>query len=175
MYELSIQLIFIILVKQFSMNFLEIILPWLKVKWNTFRHSKKTDGEKVKLERWEEDYDLEPVDSLTLFNEYLELTIQFGFISLFVTAFPLAPLLALINNIIEIRLDAKKFLKYRQRMIAAPAWSIGPWEDFMVLIANLSIVTNAFVIAITSTTIPKYVYSMQQMGGSYNMTGFVEY
>lgn len=36
--------------------------------------------------------------------------IQFSFVTLFVCAFPLAPLLALVNNLIEIRLDAKKFI-----------------------------------------------------------------
>ena len=38
----------------------------------------------------------------------LELAIQYGFITLFVAAFPLAPLFALINNAVEIRLDAIK-------------------------------------------------------------------
>ena len=34
--------------------------------------------------------------------------IQFGFITLFVTAFPLAPLFALLNNVFEIHIDAIK-------------------------------------------------------------------
>ena len=45
---------------------------------------------------------------LGLLDEYLELAIQYGFITLFVAAFPLAPLFALINNVFEIRLDAIK-------------------------------------------------------------------
>ena len=47
-------------------------------------------------------------DRLGLLDEYLELAIQYGFITLFVSAFPLAPLCALINNLFEIRLDARK-------------------------------------------------------------------
>ncbi|EPY87859.1 hypothetical protein CB1_000216025 [Camelus ferus] len=35
--------------------------------------------------------------------------IQFGFVTLFVASFPLAPVFALLNNVIEVRLDAKKF------------------------------------------------------------------
>ena len=39
---------------------------------------------------------------MTLFEEYLEMMIQYGFVTLFVSAFPLAPLLALLNNIWEV-------------------------------------------------------------------------
>ena len=47
---------------------------------------------------------------LGLLNEYLELAIQYGFITLFVAAFPIAPLFALLNNALEIRLDAIKVI-----------------------------------------------------------------
>jgi hypothetical protein len=43
-------------------------------------------------------------------DDYMEKWIQFGLITMFVPAFPLAPLFALINNIIEIRIDAYKTL-----------------------------------------------------------------
>ena len=57
---------------------------------------------------------LAPLLSLGLFQEYLQMIVQFGFITLFITAFPLAPLFALLNNILEIRTDAEKFiLNYR--------------------------------------------------------------
>ena len=36
--------------------------------------------------------------------------IQYGFITIFVSAFPLAPLFALLNNVFELRVDAKKLL-----------------------------------------------------------------
>ncbi len=51
--------------------------------------------------------------------------IQFGFVSLFVASFPLAPLFALLNNIIEIRLDAKKFVTELRRPDAVRAKDIG--------------------------------------------------
>lgn len=52
-------------------------------------------------------------------------------VTLFVASFPLAPLFALLNNIIEIRLDAKKYVTEVRRPIAAKAKDIGrcpmPW------------------------------------------------
>lgn len=55
----------------------------------------------------------------------LSAVIQFGFVSLFVASFPLAPLFALLNNVIEIRLDAKKFVTELRRPVAARAKDIG--------------------------------------------------
>ena len=51
--------------------------------------------------------------------------IQYGFITLFVAAFPLGPFFALINNLLEIRLDAYKFVVVFQRPMAARAQDIG--------------------------------------------------
>lgn len=71
-----------------------------------------------KLPQWEEDYLLESWDENSLFYEYLKLIIQFGFITIFVVAFPLAPLFALISNVFEIRLDAQKMLTSYKRPVA---------------------------------------------------------
>lgn len=56
---------------------------------------------------------------------YAPAVIQFGFVSLFVASFPLAPLFALLNNVIEIRLDAKKFVTELRRPDAVRAKDIG--------------------------------------------------
>lgn len=48
--------------------------------------------------------------------------------TLFVASFPLAPLFALLNNIIEIRLDAKKFVTELRRPVAARAKDIGGYS-----------------------------------------------
>lgn len=46
--------------------------------------------------------------------DYAELAVQFGYITLFVVAFPLAPFLALANNYVEFRSDAFKLLTQMQ-------------------------------------------------------------
>ena len=51
--------------------------------------------------------------------------LQFGFITLFVVAFPLGPFFAWFNNLIEIRVDSYKFVTKLQRPPALPAQDIG--------------------------------------------------
>ena len=66
-----------------------------------------------------------------LFYEYLEMVIQYGFITIFVSAFPLAPLFALLNNVFELRLDAKKLLVLHRRPVAHRVRDIGVWLKIM--------------------------------------------
>lgn len=68
--------------------------------------------------------------------------IQFGFVTLFVASFPLAPLLALVNNILEIRVDAWKLTTQYRRLVPEKTRDIGAWQPIMQGIAILAVVTN---------------------------------
>ena len=103
--ELAQQLAVIMVGKQCINNAQEIIIPKLKAWW----HQKKLDEGGEVESQIESDYRL--VGNEGLFQEYLEMVLQFGFITIFVAAFPLAPLFALLNNWVEIRLDAQKFVR----------------------------------------------------------------
>ncbi|GCC34269.1 hypothetical protein chiPu_0012742 [Chiloscyllium punctatum] len=85
-------------------------------------------------------------------------TIQYGFTTIFVAAFPLAPLLAFLNNLFEIRLDAKKMIWLLRRPIPRKAKDIGIWLDILEVIGVLAIIGNGLVISITSDFIPRQVY-----------------
>lgn len=54
--------------------------------------------------------------------------IQFGYVVLFSSAFPLAAMCALINNIIEIRSDALKLCTSLQRPFGLRVENIGQWQ-----------------------------------------------
>ncbi|XP_078663139.1 anoctamin-1-like isoform X3 [Branchiostoma floridae x Branchiostoma belcheri] len=141
--------------------FLPKILVWLNFRWLIQAMAGKTEEERKKtgLSRWELDYLHVDIGPRGLFFEYLEMVIQFGFVSLFVAAFPLAPLLALINNILEIRLDAQKFVCSLRRPMVGRAADIGVWYYILEAISTISVCTNAFVIAFTSEFIPRLVYT----------------
>lgn len=80
--------------------------------------------------------------TLSLIVSLVISVIQFGFITLFVASFPLAPLLALFNNIVEIRVDAWKFTTQFRRPVASKARNIGAWQEILNGVAILSVVTN---------------------------------
>uniref|UniRef100_A0A8C1QJK6 Anoctamin n=1 Tax=Cyprinus carpio TaxID=7962 RepID=A0A8C1QJK6_CYPCA len=103
-------------------------------------------------------YSLIKTDRFSLFNEFLEMVIQFSFTTIFVAAFPLAPLLALLNNIIEIRLDAIKMVSLERRLVPMKANDIGVWTDVLEAIGVLAVIANGLVIGISSDFIPRLVY-----------------
>uniref|UniRef100_A0AAR2L920 Anoctamin n=1 Tax=Pygocentrus nattereri TaxID=42514 RepID=A0AAR2L920_PYGNA len=174
--ELCIQLSITMLGKQLIQNNLfEIGIPKLKklIRYIKSKRSAFQEEEREKkLQRYETDFFLEPFAGLT--PEYMEMIIQFGFVTLFVASFPLAPLFALLNNIIEIRLDAKKFVAELRRPVAARAKDIGIWYNILRGVAKIAVIVNAFVISFTSDFIPRLVYQyMFSPDGS--MHGFVNH
>ncbi|TNN01044.1 hypothetical protein fugu_012290 [Takifugu bimaculatus] len=168
--ELCIQLSITMLGKQLIQNNLfEIGIPKLK-KLLRYIQSKQgavpEEERQKKLQRYETDHFLEP--------RHHVLVIQFGFVTLFVASFPLAPLFALLNNIIEIRLDAKKFVTELRRPVGARAKDIGIWYNILRGVAKVAVIINAFVISFTSDFIPRmvYQYKYSQEG---SMHGFVNH
>ncbi|NWW06800.1 ANO6 protein, partial [Oreocharis arfaki] len=174
--ELTTQLAIIVGGKAIWNNIQEVLLPLIKNLIG--RYSAAARSEKV-VPRWEHDYHLQPIGKLGLFYEYLEMVIQFGFVTLFVASFPLAPLLALINNMLEIRLDAWKLTTQFRRMVPQKAQDIGAWQPILQGIAILAVVTNAMIIAFTSDMIPRLVYywsfSVPPYGShsSHTMKGYI--
>ncbi|PNJ38922.1 ANO1 isoform 6, partial [Pongo abelii] len=175
--ELCIQLSIIMLGKQLIQNNLfEIGIPKMKkfIRYLKLKRQSPPDHEECvkRKQRYEVDYNLEPFAGLT--PEYMEMIIQFGFVTLFVASFPLAPLFALLNNIIEIRLDAKKFVTELRRPVAVRAKDIGIWYNILRGIGKLAVIINAFVISFTSDFIPRLVYLyMYSKNGT--MHGFVNH
>ncbi len=66
--------------------------------------------------------------------------------TLFVAAFPLAPLFALINNILEIRLDAYKFVVATRRPMPARARDLGVWLSILDGVSKIAVLTNVSIL-----------------------------
>jgi hypothetical protein len=66
------------------------------------------------------------------------LAIQYGYVTLFVSAFPLAPFLSLFSNIVEIRTDGWKLLHAYRRAVPLGAEDIGTWFAIFQVSSNIS-------------------------------------
>ncbi|XP_048339356.1 anoctamin-9 [Sphaerodactylus townsendi] len=164
--DLFIQMAIIMTLKQTLNHLEEYLLPWIKYQCRKLcakskNHSKIHTAELAQdkcKEDWLWNYQLNEVNLFSLFNEYLEMMIQYSFTTIFVAAFPLAPLLAFINNLIEIRYDAIKMMTLQRRMVPRKAKDIGIWLQVLEAIGILAVIANGLVISITSDFIPMQVY-----------------
>ncbi|XP_065300565.1 anoctamin-5-like [Dermacentor albipictus] len=177
LYEVTVQLAIVMVGKQVVNNIREFTQLRLTNRWRSWQRGHVTRGggaHSGPLARWEEDYVLAEWSVLSLFDEYLEMVIQFGFVTLFVAAFPLAPLFALLNNIVEIRLDAYKYTSQMRRPLAERVPNIGAWQVILKGVSTFAVICNAFQIAYTSDFIPRLVYRVAY-SGDFSMRGFVNF
>nr|CAI5828394.1 unnamed protein product [Callosobruchus analis] len=100
---------------------------------------------------YEQQYLQPPTEEYFLVDEYMNLVIQYGFVVFFVAGFPLAPALALVGNLFDLRLDAYKLARCIRRPV--PKRVIG-----------------ALVIATTSEFVPQLIYQLQN---EFTLTGYV--
>ncbi|XP_040176414.1 anoctamin-8 isoform X2 [Rana temporaria] len=80
------------------------------------------------------------------FQDYQEMFVQFGYVVLFSSAFPLAAVCALVNNIIEIRSDAFKLCSGFQRPFGCRVDGIGQWQNVMEAMGVIAIIVNCYLI-----------------------------
>ncbi|KAL0968813.1 hypothetical protein UPYG_G00272220 [Umbra pygmaea] len=179
--DLFIQMAIIMVLKQTFSNVVEFGGPWFK-RWLRQQRTETLERtcsqgcnkmedkdinlgaelcDNCKIDDWLRNYRLNDVNAFSLFDEFLEMVIQFSFTTIFVAAFPLAPLLALINNIFEIRLDAIKMVSLERRMVPKKTNHIGVWTGLLEAIGVLAVIANGLVIGITSDFIPRLVYRYQ--------------
>ncbi|KAK2846495.1 hypothetical protein Q5P01_009494 [Channa striata] len=167
--ELAQEMLVIMVGKQLINNIQEFIVPKLRSWWQKRKisprlkkeeedveHAQKEEQQEEEVSPWEADYQLLVCEGL--FSEYLEMVIQFGFITIFVAACPLAPLFALINNWVEMRLDAQKFVTEYRRPVVERAQDIGIWFPILQFITHMAVLSNAFLIAFTSSFVPRLYY-----------------
>ncbi|XP_071901389.1 anoctamin-like protein At1g73020 isoform X1 [Coffea arabica] len=139
-------------------NLLENSIPYLKYSFKKYRAVRtKRKGERGsfagKFPRVEKEY-LKPAYSASiseeledgLFDDFLELALQFGMIMMFACAFPLAFTFATLNNITEIRTDALKLLVMLRRPIPRRDATIGAWLNIFQFLIVMSICTNCVLL-----------------------------
>ncbi|PON96104.1 Anoctamin [Trema orientale] len=150
-----------LLVSEVLENLLENSLPYLKYSYKKYRLRRKRKCEKgsstgkiqftsrVEKEYLKPSYSASIGDELEdgLFDDFLELALQFGLIMMFACAFPLTFAFAFLNNITEIRTDAVKLLTMFRRPVPRAAATIGAWLNIFQFLVVMSICTNCALLA----------------------------
>lgn len=142
----------LLITSQILNQIMEAFLPyWLQKRRNKKVHTRirKTMGdqelpliEQVQLEADMYTY-------LGTFDDYLELFLLFGYVSLFSCVYPLAALLVVLNNVTEVYSDALKMCKVFKRPFSEPAANIGVWQLAFETMSVISVVTNCALIGMS--------------------------
>lgn len=192
--QLSSQMLIITLVKPMVQNAQELLMPWfnaqMRRRTDVYKSSIKAlcsllccrsvsdmeqvpstvlevEGRRLWLEA-----QAEPYESTS--GDYLEITLQFGYMTMFAATFPLAAVAAFLYNILELRVDARKLIHECQRPVATPAVSIGAWNAIFLFLSTLSIVTNSYLTAVISP-FPKQLHFDMEVGTRYKIFAAFQY
>lgn len=122
---------------------------------------RQAEFEQFKRHQHEEDEGLEITDpfelqerkppSESLFDNFSDLSIEFGYLSFFSPAFPLACLLAFLANLIDLRSDSIAKTRGSRRVMWQHAEDIGSWYQVLLTISFIAVITNACILGFVST------------------------
>ena len=68
--------------------------------------------------------------------------LQFGYLVMFAAACPLVALVMFVSNVVELRLDAIKLLRYVERPVPERTANIGIWNSILNNIFLCALLTN---------------------------------
>jgi hypothetical protein len=80
------------------------------------------------------------------YDDYIEIMVYFGHVSLFSLVFPFAPLIVLVLLIMELRVDGHKLFYTMRRPLPKNAGSIGAWHFTFQFITWVSVITNSLIL-----------------------------
>jgi anoctamin-10 len=106
------------------------------------------------------------------FDDYLEIVLEFGYLTLFAECFPGAPIFILIVNSIELRSDIFKLGTVFKRPEVVRKRNIGSWNLLIQVIAMLSVFTNLLFTITHSEDVKGYVNN-QGLSSSQTLTFFL--
>lgn len=138
------ELLILGLADEFRRVAVEVVLP-LVTQWRSEKkkepESKPTVAEEEFAEIAKEEYDY--------FDDYLELVIQYGYITFFAAAFPIGTFFTVIFVSVEARSDMYKIERLCRRPQSFNANDIGIWATVLEVLSYCSVVSNLFFFSFT--------------------------
>ncbi|XP_043084259.1 anoctamin-10 [Puntigrus tetrazona] len=136
----------LLIVTQMVNQFTEVVVPFLVDRFLTSadRNLKEDDPE---VDHLQAQGSLPTFPGL--FAEYIELLVQFGYLSLFSCVYPLTAPLLLLNNLTEIRTDAYKLCKLFNKPFSAPVADMGVWQTAFEVLSFISVMSNCWLLLLS--------------------------
>jgi hypothetical protein len=154
MHEMQVLLLCTMLTRLVLCIFLELIVPLLTTtfaapsgKGGKVERS-VNGGAAVHVEAFEREFALDEYEDT--FDDFRSMIVQFGYLMLFSATFPLACCIALVQNLLEIRIDANKLCRYYRRPSPLRVEDIGTWAVLLELMIGLGALTNIVVLVFTT-------------------------
>ena len=94
------------------------------------------------------------------FDDYLEIVINFGYITLFASAFPMAPVIIYIFHWVEMRSDKYKIIHAYRRPYPSKSRGIGSWNIVLNTMSFLCVISNIILFAFSSDQIAGFFPSL---------------
>uniref|UniRef100_A0A8C9W745 Anoctamin n=1 Tax=Scleropages formosus TaxID=113540 RepID=A0A8C9W745_SCLFO len=142
----------LLITSQILNQFVEAFLPfWLQKRRNKRVHRRSGKVSPDQELPFDQQVMLEADMSTYLgtFDDYLELFLLFGYVSLFSCVYPLAALLAVLNNVTEVYSDALKMCRVFKRPFSEPGADIGVWQLAFESMSVIAVVTNCALIGMS--------------------------
>ncbi|XP_053331279.1 anoctamin-10-like [Spea bombifrons] len=135
----------LLIVSQVVNQVCEVLLPYLQWRRNA---ASAEDNAAPFIDGVVRDGERRPDPGL--FDDYMELFVQFGYVSLFSCVYPPTAALLVLNNVTEIHTDAFKLCQIFQKPFPEPADSIGVWQVAFEALGYFSVITNCFFLCISA-------------------------
>nr|XP_054589379.1 anoctamin-10 [Nothobranchius furzeri]XP_054589380.1 anoctamin-10 [Nothobranchius furzeri] len=136
----------LLIVSQLVNQTTEIVIPYLVDRYvSSPNRNEKEDGSEE--DKFRNQGMMPPFPGL--FAEYIELLVQFGYLSLFSCVFPLTAVLLLLNNLTEIRSDAYKICKLFRKPFSPPVGDMGVWQIAFEVLSFVSVVSNCWLLVLS--------------------------
>ncbi|KAL3935105.1 MAG: hypothetical protein SGBAC_009308 [Bacillariaceae sp.] len=142
--RLRAELVAVFNIDSFRRILMEVVVPLIMHKVN----------KKAKVDGHPQDLDLDEYES---FDDWMEILIQFGYVTLFASAYPMASLVMSVALMIELRCDCYKLTYLCQKPKGEQVSSIGMWRKLLQFMVWFSCLTNCLLFGFTSDQMLHYM------------------
>jgi len=158
--DLQLQLASLFVTAIVIQNTLEVLIPYVtgRIKASSERTAAAARGEAVSSKSdAEEQMALSP--NRNTIDDMSEMVVQFGYVTMFVIALPITPLLALINNVVELKVDGYKALNESQRPHPNGSSGLGAWNGVLGFFSIAAVAINVALITWRTSLVTDFLSS----------------